>query len=109
MDHNGLSWATAHRFMVRPFHEHILPLVYSKIAQSVFFYFWWAGKRQSRLRNWAKPFLRLNNRAYCKRLNILFRWTSPFPLVVSLRVRVFALRRTSLTRVRTLPTHGTCF
>ena len=47
MDHNGLSWATARRIMVRPFHEHIFPLVYSKIAQSVFFYFLWVGKRQS--------------------------------------------------------------
>ena len=46
MYHNGLSWATARRIMVRPFHEHILPLVYSKIAQSVFFYFWWVGERQ---------------------------------------------------------------
>jgi hypothetical protein len=38
VDHNVLSWATARR-MVRPFDEHILPLVYSKIAQSVLFFF----------------------------------------------------------------------
>ncbi len=37
MDHNVLSWATARR-MARPFHEHILPLVYSKISQSVLFF-----------------------------------------------------------------------
>ena len=33
-----VSWATARR-MVQLFHEHILPLVYSKIAQSVLFFF----------------------------------------------------------------------
>lgn len=58
VDHNVLSWATAHS-MVRPFHEHMLPLVYSK-THNLYYSFFLCGLEATVAcgsPNWVKPLL----------------------------------------------------